>query len=109
MENPATWKHFGPGRMLFTTEQFKDGKQSLRITSRTTSIGPDARSGRPFGEAVVRRAFPGEDWGGFNRISVWIYPTMNGHKTGSILLKLFNDGVEKTSRSPLAGQCTMPW
>ena len=20
MENPATWKHFGPGRVLFTTE-----------------------------------------------------------------------------------------
>jgi hypothetical protein len=103
MENPATWKHFGPGRMLFTTERFKDGKQSLRITSRTISIGPDARSGRPFGEAVIHRGFPGEDWGGFNRISVWVYPTMNGHKNGSILLKLFNDGTEKHPQIPTRG------
>ena len=52
---------------------------------------------------MLRREFPGEDWGGRNRISVWVYPTMNGHKIGSILLKLFNDGAEKHPQIPTRG------
>ncbi len=98
MEKPETWAHHGPGRMSFSAERCRDGRQSVRLASRTVTDTPNVKSGRPHGEAVLRRVVAGEDWGAFNRVSIWIYPHMPGHKIGSVVLKFMNDGREKIPR-----------
>ncbi|MHB1310338.1 MAG: hypothetical protein ACYC23_25000, partial [Limisphaerales bacterium] len=35
MESPAHWVHFGPGQMTFTGDRFREGRQSVRLTSPT--------------------------------------------------------------------------
>ena len=95
MEDLSAWTHQGPGQMTLTTERAHDVAHALRLTSRTITENPSTRSGRPFGEAVLHRAFAGEDWSAFNRISIWVYPTMPGHKRGSVVLRFSNDGKEK--------------
>ncbi|MCX7711084.1 MAG: hypothetical protein N2484_14700, partial [Clostridia bacterium] len=100
MEAEASWQHLGVGEMSFTQERCVDGKQSLRLTSKTkrkTDVKPDDMEnyGRPFGEAVCRRVFKGEDWGEYNRLSVWIYPTLPGFRVISMYMKLHNDGAAK--------------
>ena len=100
MEDESTWQHIGVGEMSFTQERFVDGKQSLRLTSKTkmaTDIKPDDMQnyGRPFGEAVCRRVFNGEDWKDYNRLSVWVYPTLPGFRVISMYMKLLNAGEVK--------------
>lgn len=98
MEKPEAWEHHGPGRMTFTTDRCRDGRQSVRLESRTVTDTPNVKAGRPHGEAVLRRVVPGEDWSAFNRVSVWVYPHMPGFKIGSVALKFMNDGSEKIPR-----------
>jgi hypothetical protein len=95
MEQTNRWSHLGEGRMLFTRERSKDGRQSARVISRTRTTKPGPVAGRPFGEAVVRCSFAGEDWSGSNRLSFWVYPHLPGFKVISMLVKLYNQGAEK--------------
>ena len=93
MENPAAWSHGGPGKMEFTTERCKDGKQSVRLISPTMLDNvPDISHQRLYGEAVLRRTFAGEDWSQYNRLSFWVYPTLPGFNTICMLAMLYNDG-----------------
>ena len=93
MESPTNWRLFGPGEMTFTTERERDGKQSLRLTAPTKGAEPPRTPGRPFGETGVRREFSNEDWSGFNRISVWVYPDLPGFKVVSLKLALDCEGT----------------
>jgi hypothetical protein len=56
---------------------------------------PGPKSGRGWGNAGIRRIFDNEDWGKFNRISLWIYPDNPGAYQNWLELKLFNEGQEK--------------
>ena len=38
----------------------------------------------------------GEDWSGFNRLSVWVWPDLPGWKTINLQMILLNDGREKS-------------
>jgi hypothetical protein len=95
MESTDSWSHHGYGQMALVTDRFKDGSRALRLSAPTVGEKPNPVVGRPFGEAAIRREFPGEDWSAFNRLSVWVYPRLPGFKTISILLKLRNDGAVK--------------
>jgi hypothetical protein len=97
MESPATWKHFGPGAMSFTSDRWRDGRQAVRLTSPTKTATPPPVPGRPFAETGLRREFGGEDWSGFNRLSVWVYPDLPGVNVVSLLLKLRSEGTEGRS------------
>ena len=81
--------------MTLSREHSREGRQSLhlRVPSRLEVPGP--KNGRGWGSAGVRRAFNGEDWRTFNRISLWIYPDCAGVNVVSVELRLYNDGVEK--------------
>ena len=92
MEDPAKWSYSGPGRMEFTTERCKDGKKSVRLISPTFIEGPGVPKGHVLGHALLRRAFPGEDWSQYNRLSFWVYPTLPGFNTISMLTMLYNNG-----------------
>lgn len=96
MERTNSWSHFGEGTMGFTAERAVGGRQSVRLRSLTRTDKPAPVAGRPFGEAVVRREFPGEDWGAFNRLSFHVYPHLPGFHAISLLVRLRNDGVEKS-------------
>src|SRR5207249_9277349 len=65
MEQSNHWSHHGQGEMTLSNERAKDGKQSVRLRSPTKTDQPSKVVGRPFGEAVVRRDFAGEDWSRF--------------------------------------------
>ena len=118
MEAPDHWKSFTTGapevvdariaqkvgigaagrsvaEMTFSREHSRAGRQSLhlRVPSRLEVPGP--KNGRGWGSAGVRRAFEGEDWRDFNRISLWIYPDCVGVNVVSLELRLYNHGVEK--------------
>jgi len=95
MEQTNHWSHHGQGEMSFTGERAKDGKQCVRLRSPTKTGQPSKVVGRPFGEAVVRREFDGEDWSRFNRLSFWVYPHLPGFEVISMLVKLHNEGAEK--------------
>lgn len=100
MEEGASWQHIGVGEMTFTNERSLDGDKCLRLTSKTKReiyIDPEDRAnyGRPFGEAVVRRVFNGENWSSYNRVSFWVYPTLPGFRVISMYAVLRNDGEIK--------------
>jgi len=94
MEETKAWSHHGAGRLEFTRERAHDGQQSVRIISPTKTGTPNTVVGRPFGECAARRNFAGEDWGGFNRLSFWVYPHLPGFKVISMLVKLTNSGED---------------
>ena len=93
MKSPTNWHLFGPGEMTFTTERKRDGRQSLRLTSPTKGTEPPPTAGRPWAETGVRREFNNEDWSGFNRLSVWVYPDLPGFKIVSLKLTLDCEGA----------------
>lgn len=95
MESTNNWVHLGAGEVSFTRERAIDGKQSARLISTTKPEKPNTKSGRPFGEAVLRRVVNNEDWTQYNRISVWVYPHLPGFNVISLLVKLNNNGSVK--------------
>ncbi len=78
-----------------TSERFRDGKHSLRLRGPTRLPQPGPKSGRGWGDSGILRNFGGEDWRGFNRISIWIYPDWPGGYVTSLDMQLRNDGMEK--------------
>lgn len=95
MESLDNWSHQGFGHMSLTGERAKSGRQSLRLTSPTVGDKPGGTLGRPFGAAAAIRRFNGEDWTDFNRLSVWVYPTLPGFRVISMCVILHNDGQER--------------
>ena len=80
MADPATWSFEGPGEMTFPGDH--------RLRARVSMSGGLER-------IAVKRAFPGEDWSGFNRLSFRIRPQMSGFRVLSLVVVLRNDGKEK--------------
>ncbi len=96
-ESPATWKHTDFGTMAFTTERAKDGRQSVRLHSKTKGDRP-TKDNRTWGYCSAVRSVADDDWSRWNRVAMWIYPDLPGHKTVSIYIVVNNDGGKKRSR-----------
>lgn len=95
MESLESWAHHGPGSLTLAEDRHHEGTHCLRLTAPTKTDRPNRETGRPFGESGARRQFAGEDWREFNRLSVWVYPTLPGFKVISFLIKLHNEGAVK--------------
>ena len=116
MESPAHWAAFTTGasevvdarmaqkatdrsravaEMTFSRERSREGRQSLRMRLPARLDGPGPKNGRGWGSAGVRRQFDGEDWGPFNRISLWIYPDCPGWQVVALELRLYNQGEQR--------------
>jgi hypothetical protein len=93
MEDLSTWSFTGAGEMTLTEVRAQDGRHSLRIRS-TTNVAQVEGSGE-WEDLVATRKFPGEDWGRYNRISLWVYPDVIGAPAISCSLILHNDGSHK--------------
>ena len=76
-------------------EHARAGRPSLRMRLPSRLNVPGPKNGRGWGSAGIRRQTDGEDWRGFNRISVWIYPSCLGWHVVSLELRIYNDGLEK--------------
>jgi hypothetical protein len=72
-----------------------EGSQSLLMTTPTRLAGDPPKNGRHWGRSGVRKAFKDEDWTGYNRISIWIYPDLPGFYTTALDCWLYNDGKVK--------------
>jgi hypothetical protein len=90
MEDLSKWSFKGEGEMSLSTTQVKDGEHSIRISS-TFNIGRVDGSG-DWQDLVATRRFPSEDWSHYNRISIWVYPDVNGAPAISASLVLHNEG-----------------
>ena len=102
MEDLSTWTFRGQGDMTLTTGHVLEGGHALRLraipraeppasTAPAGSYGPE-----PYWARIeATRRVPDEDWTRFNRISVWIYPEIEGVDAISFFLTLHNEGAEK--------------
>jgi len=90
MEDLSKWTFKGEGEMSLSTEEVKDGEHSLRIKS-TFNMGRVDGSG-DWQDLIATRRFPSEDWSRYNRISIWVYPDVDGAPAISASLILHNDG-----------------
>ena len=85
MEDLSTWTFRGEGDMSLTTERIRHGGHALRLRAIPPleplgSAGPAGSYGsHPYwGQIAATRRVPDEDWRRVNRISVWIYPEIDG-------------------------------
>ena len=93
MEDLSSWSFTGAGEITLSETRAKDGRHSLRMRSITNVAQVDG-SGE-WEDLVATRRFPGEDWSGYNRISLWVYPDIIGAPAISCSLTLHNDGIHK--------------
>jgi len=96
MESTSNWKLEGRGEMILINERAKDGSHSLRM--QTLAKYPDDKTPenqRNYGTTGVRRTFDGEDWTSYNRISIWVYPSLPGWTVATGRVFLYNDGKVK--------------
>ena len=93
MESLAAWSFAGDGDMTLAASPRRSGSFSLRLRSGAgaAAVGGDAE----WADLVATRRFAGEDWSRFNRISLWVYPDIEGAPAISCSLFLHNDGVHK--------------
>jgi hypothetical protein len=93
MEDLSHWSFAGTGGMTLTSERFRDGTSALRMhTGATVAVaGGDAE----WADMVATRKIGGEDWSGFNRISIWVYADVVGAPAISFSITLHNDGRHK--------------
>jgi hypothetical protein len=90
-ETTTNWLHDDLGEMSFSTERAKDGSQSVRLQSPTKG-GAATKDHRSWGYCSAIRKVGGEDWSRWNRVSLWIYPDLPGHKNVSVYLDVYNNG-----------------
>lgn len=76
------------GRFSLSEEQKIEGKYSVKTTSPTKG-NKITVLGRPWMELGPMFKFDKEDWSGWNRLSVWVYPEYEGHQNVSIQLKVW--------------------
>ncbi len=93
MENLSTWTFTGDGEMALADSPVKNGAHSLRISSKE-NLGLVGGSGE-WEDLVASRKFPSEDWRGYNRISLWVYPDVIGAPALSASLVLHNEGAHR--------------
>ncbi len=94
MTSAATWRFSGTGTLTFPAEPRRGDMRVLRIDMQMFTDKPAPnRSG--LSSVNLQRHFAGEDWRGYNRISMWIRPFVSGLPILPLQIVLHNDGIEK--------------
>jgi len=102
MEDLAHWTFTGAGDLTLSEAQIKDGHHSLRIRS-SDNMGHVTGDG-DWQDLLATRHFPSEDWSKFNRISLWVYPDVNGAPAISCSLILHTEGAHPLPDSTNEGR-----
>ena len=101
MDNLSSWSFAGSGEMTLVEARASEPwtttdtapNHVLRIRS-TSNIAQVDGSGE-WEDLVATRKFAGDNWGKFNRISLWVYADVVGAPAISCTLVLHNDGAHK--------------
>ena len=88
---PGTWLFEGTGTISFRSAAIG---RVLRVDLTMFTDSPAPTRNR-LSSVTLRRPFPGEDWRGYNRISLWIRPDISGFPMLPLQLVLNNDGEVK--------------
>jgi hypothetical protein len=94
MTQQSTWRFSGTGRLTFPAELRRGEMRVLRVDMQMFVDTPAPTRNR-LSSVNLQRAFSGEDWTGYNRISMWIRPDVSGFPMLPLQIVLHNDGVEK--------------
>jgi len=94
MTQPSTWKFSGTGRMSFPAEPRQNDMRVLRVDMQMFVDKP-APTRNSLSTVNLQRAFAGEDWTGYNRLSMWIRADVSGFPMLPLQIVLHNDGAEK--------------
>ena len=94
MTRPETWKLTGTGLLTFPTEPRLGAMRALRVEMQLVP-GQRAPTRSGLSSVNLQRAFDGEDWSRYNRISIWVRPEFTGIPVLPLQIVLHNDGVVK--------------
>jgi hypothetical protein len=91
---PETWRMTGTGTLSFPEEPRLGGMRALRVDMQMFTEAPAPTNSR-LSAVNLRRAFDGEDWSGYNRLSLWLRADVAGFPVLPLQIVLHNDGEEK--------------
>jgi hypothetical protein len=94
LTGPRTWRFTGTGTLSFPTQPSLGGDRVMRVEVQMFRDAPAPTRNR-LPSVNLRRAFDGEDWRGYNRISMWMKTETSGFPTIPMQIVLHNDGAEK--------------
>ncbi len=92
--DPDGWRFSGTGTLTFPPAPRLRGMRVLRVDVQMFTASPAPTRTR-LSSVNLRRPFDGEDWRGYNRLSMWIRPEVSGLPMLPLQIVLHNDGVEK--------------
>jgi hypothetical protein len=94
MTRPERWQLQGTGTLSFRAAPAPMAMPVLRVDM---TMFPDgsAPTRNHLSSVNLKRAFPGEDWSAYNRISLWVRPTLSGFPMLPLQIVLHNDGAVK--------------
>ncbi len=81
--------------IMISEKKSHGGEKSLCFKFPSKIEIPGPKSGRGWGNTGIWYMVPDEDWTGYNRVSVWVYPDNPGAYQSWLELRVFNDGKEK--------------
>ncbi|HEY0673955.1 MAG TPA: hypothetical protein VGD27_16880, partial [Longimicrobiales bacterium] len=94
MRKPDDWRMTGTATLSFPPESRLGDTKVLRVDMQMFTDSPAPTRSR-LSSVNLRRAFPNEDWSGYNRISMWIRPEVSGFPMLPMQIVLHNDGATK--------------
>lgn len=94
LTDSASWRFTGTGALSFVAAPELGGEPALRVEMQMyrDSVAPTRSR---LSSINLRRPFGGEDWSGYNRLSMWIRPHVRGFPMLPLQIVLHNDGAEK--------------
>lgn len=92
MADPASWRTSGTARITFPPEPRLDGMRVVRVEMEMFTDRPAPTRNR-LSSVTLQRAFDGEDWTGYNRLSLWIRPEVSGFPMLPLQIGLRNEGA----------------
>ncbi|MEO6331177.1 MAG: glycoside hydrolase family 9 protein [Gemmatimonadaceae bacterium] len=94
MTRADAWRSSGTAAVTFPTEPRAGNMRVLRVDMHMFRDAPAPTRNR-LSSVNLRRAFDGEDWRAYNRLSLWIKPEVRGFPMLPLQIVLHNDGAEK--------------
>ncbi len=94
MDDLGAWSIQGQARLSSPAGSGQAGMRALRVEMEMFRDKP-APTRNGLSTVNLKHTFPGEDWSGYNRISLWIRPELSGFPMLPIEIVLRNDGKEK--------------
>jgi hypothetical protein len=94
LTGPATWRFTGTGTLSFPVQPSLAGDRVMRVDVQMFRDAPAPTRNR-LPSVNLRRPFEGEDWRGYNRLSMWFRTETSGFPTIPMQIVLRNDGAEK--------------